>query len=340
MRFQDPATKINLIGFPLFRVNVHALSVRFCVRSNLPGWYFVFFPSAQPHKHTTQWTTYGLRAKISTGWSGVWSVKCAVWSVKCGVCGVRSGQCQVCSVQHGDPLMPAPFTVGQRAALQTVHSNLQHRETLYAFLDDVYMVLPPHRVRPVHDLLQHHLFHQARIQLNAGKKLVSGIKQTKPPDIQTLGLDVWVGGNEISPHEQELLVLGALTHTNSSFSTPGTNTTSCSSAYQAFKTCRPRGCFSCSAQTRVATTISACPPNITAVFFTGHDMAVAACLPDPSWRQHPCQPLHSPSPTSLSTRGARLGFGNHSATFRLLGFVGRRRPGVTTTSTGGIRTDT
>lgn len=82
------------------------------------------------------------------------------------------------------------------------------------------------------------------------------------------------------------------------------------------------------------------PPNITAVFFTGHDMAVAACLPDPSWRQHQCQPLHSPSPTSLSTRGARLGFGNHSATFRLLGFVGRRRSGVTTTSTGGIRTDT
>ena len=45
-------------------------------------------------------------------------------------------------------------------------------------------------------------------------------------------------------------------------------------------------------------------------------------------------------PPPSQPRGARLGFGNHSSTFRILGFMGRRHPGVTTTSTGSIRTDT
>ena len=59
--------------------------------------------------------------------------------------------------EQGDPFMPALYSLGQRAALQTLHSNLGPGETLFAFLDDVYVVLPPHRVRPVYDLLQHHL---------------------------------------------------------------------------------------------------------------------------------------------------------------------------------------
>ncbi|CAK8990588.1 Retrotransposable element SLACS 132 kDa protein (ORF2) [Includes: Reverse transcriptase] [Durusdinium trenchii] len=58
--------------------------------------------------------------------------------------------------EQGDPLMPALFSLGQRTALQTVHSNLEPGETLFAFLDDVYVVLPPHRVRPVYDLPRCH----------------------------------------------------------------------------------------------------------------------------------------------------------------------------------------
>lgn len=65
--------------------------------------------------------------------------------------------------EQGDPLMPA---------LQTLHSNFQQGKTLLAFLDDVYVLLPPHRVRPIYDLLQHHVFHQAHIQRNAGKTRV------------------------------------------------------------------------------------------------------------------------------------------------------------------------
>eukprot|EP00435_Cladocopium_sp_Y103_P059674 s180_g21.t1 len=44
----------------------------------------------------------------------------------------------------------------QKAALQAVQQQLQPGETLFAFLDYVYTIMPPARVRPVYDLLAHH----------------------------------------------------------------------------------------------------------------------------------------------------------------------------------------
>ena len=111
--------------------------------------------------------------------------------------------------EQGDPLMPALFSLGQRTALQTVHSNLEPGETLFAFLDDVYVVLLPHRVRPVYDLLQHHLFNQAHIQLNAGKTRVWNQAGQPPPNIQALGPDVWACSSDTLSQEQGLMVLGA-----------------------------------------------------------------------------------------------------------------------------------
>ena len=49
--------------------------------------------------------------------------------------------------EQGDPLMPALFSLGQRGALEAVQANLEEGETLFALLDDVYAVSPPHRVR-------------------------------------------------------------------------------------------------------------------------------------------------------------------------------------------------
>lgn len=74
--------------------------------------------------------------------------------------------------EQGDPLMPVLFSLAQQPALQAVQTRLQPGESLYAFLDDVYAVAPPHRVRPIYDLLEHHLFAEARIRLNSGKTRV------------------------------------------------------------------------------------------------------------------------------------------------------------------------
>ena len=104
---------------------------------------------------------------------------------------------------HAGLVLPGP-----KSSSSNVYSNLEPGETLFAFLDDVYVVLPPHRVRPVYDLLQHHLFNQARIQLNAGKTRVWNQAGQPPPNIQALGPDVWVGSGDTSSHEQGLMVLG------------------------------------------------------------------------------------------------------------------------------------
>ena len=66
--------------------------------------------------------------------------------------------------EQGDPLMPALFSLGQRAALQRAQQELQEGEHLFAFLDDVYVLSQPARIRPIYDLLAHHLHAHARIR--------------------------------------------------------------------------------------------------------------------------------------------------------------------------------
>ena len=111
--------------------------------------------------------------------------------------------------EQGDPLMPVLFSLAQQPALQAVQTRLQPGESLYAFLDDVYAVAPPHRVRPIYDLLEHHLFAEARIRLNSGKTRVWNQGGRQPPHISSLGEGVWVG-DHVAPAEQRgITVLGA-----------------------------------------------------------------------------------------------------------------------------------
>ena len=111
--------------------------------------------------------------------------------------------------EQGDPLMPALFALGQRPALREVQRHLAPNEYLMAFLDDIYVAVPPHRVRPVYDLLATHLHHHARIHLNQGKTRVWNAAGAKPANITSLGPDVWVGNANLPATHQGLTVLGA-----------------------------------------------------------------------------------------------------------------------------------
>ena len=110
--------------------------------------------------------------------------------------------------EQGDPLMLALFSLGQKAALQAVQQQLQPGEALYAFLDDVYTIVSPARVRPVFDLLSHHLFHSAHIQLNTGKTRVWNAAGLRPANLEGLGDNVWVGNQNLPTTEEGLMVLG------------------------------------------------------------------------------------------------------------------------------------
>ena len=71
--------------------------------------------------------------------------------------------------EQGDPLMPLLFSVGIQGALEEVSTLLLAGEQLCAFLDDVYIVCQPGRVRYLYDRLGEALLRVAGIRLHQGE---------------------------------------------------------------------------------------------------------------------------------------------------------------------------
>ena len=167
--------------------------------------------------------------------------------------------------EQGDPLMPALFSLGQRAALHTVQEELQDGESLFAFLDDIYVLVPPNRVRPVYDLLSHHLFTSAHIRLNAGKARVWNANGVPPPGIAPLGHNVWVGNQALPAEEQGLMILGtpvgSSQYQQHQLAHPRTQHDQLFSASRSWRTRRLHGCCSCIAPAPAATTNFGCCPQ-------------------------------------------------------------------------------
>ena len=59
--------------------------------------------------------------------------------------------------EQGDPLMPLLFSLGQHSALLAINAKLKEGESLIAFLDDLYVLCSPRRVREVHKVIQDEL---------------------------------------------------------------------------------------------------------------------------------------------------------------------------------------
>ena len=71
--------------------------------------------------------------------------------------------------EQGDPMMPLLFLVGIQGALEEVADAMRPDEQICAFLDDVYIVCQPERVRVLFDLLAELLFRVVGIWLHDGK---------------------------------------------------------------------------------------------------------------------------------------------------------------------------
>ena len=93
--------------------------------------------------------------------------------------------------EQGDPLMPLLFSIGIQGALEEVSTLLVAGEQLCAFLDDVYIVCQPCRVRFLYDRLGEALLRVAGIRLHQGKTRVWNKSQLQPPNVEELGPDVW-----------------------------------------------------------------------------------------------------------------------------------------------------
>ena len=93
-------------------------------------------------------------------------------------------------------------------APQAIQSQLKPNELLLAYLDDLYAVVQPDRVRAVYDLMAHEFFQHAHIQLNSGKTRVWNASGATPPGLEPLGPEVWAGSQHLLPQEQGLTILG------------------------------------------------------------------------------------------------------------------------------------
>ena len=105
--------------------------------------------------------------------------------------GVRHTIRQAEGGEQGDPLMPLLFSLGIHDSLVEVHRNMQPGEHLLAFLDDVRVVSPPGRTRPMYNVLDEKLEAGAGIRLHAGKTRVWNRASMCPPNVVDLGAEVW-----------------------------------------------------------------------------------------------------------------------------------------------------
>ena len=96
-----------------------------------------------------------------------------------------------------DPLMPVLFSIGIQGALEDVADVMRPDEQICAFLDDVYIVCQPERVRVLHDRLAESLIRVAGIHLHEGKTRVWNASGTVPDNVVELGRGITVLGTPI-----------------------------------------------------------------------------------------------------------------------------------------------
>ena len=110
--------------------------------------------------------------------------------------------------EQGDPLMPALFSVGLHTALQHIHSHLHPGEMVFAYLDDVYVLCEPNRVRDVFCLVRTSLAELVGIQVHFGKTRCWNAAGAEPPEVQALGEHARVGGDDAPSDSRGIKVLG------------------------------------------------------------------------------------------------------------------------------------
>ena len=98
--------------------------------------------------------------------------------------------------EQGDALMPFLFSIGIPGALEEVANVMRPDEQICAFLDDVYIVCQPERVRVLYDWLAESLIRVAGIHLHEGKTRVwiasgtDNVEELGPDVLQPRGITV------------------------------------------------------------------------------------------------------------------------------------------------------
>ena len=86
--------------------------------------------------------------------------------------------------------MPALFALGLHDTLARVKEQMLSGEHLFAYLDDIYILCKPARVKTLYDTLKTALKEDTGLDLNEGKTRVYNKAGTEPPGVREPGPDV------------------------------------------------------------------------------------------------------------------------------------------------------
>ena len=99
--------------------------------------------------------------------------------------------------EQGGPLDALLFSLGLHDSLLAVRNRMRREDSLFAFLDDVYVVSLPDRTREVYNLLEEQLLVGAGIQLHTGKTRAWNRGGLRPTELEDLG------GGSVEPRRHQ-----------------------------------------------------------------------------------------------------------------------------------------
>ena len=114
--------------------------------------------------------------------------------------------------------MPLLFCLSLHKALVAANARLQEGESLFVFLDDIYVTCAPDRVLAVHQILQQEIQNHCCISVHHGKTQIWNRGGQHPFRCESLTtaaqtIDpnsvVWRGDTQLAPHQQGIIVLGS-----------------------------------------------------------------------------------------------------------------------------------
>ena len=71
--------------------------------------------------------------------------------------------------EQGDPLMPILFSLGIHDVPEEINRSLSSNELIFAYLDDIYVIAKPGRLRAIYELLAGALEQRTSIRANVSK---------------------------------------------------------------------------------------------------------------------------------------------------------------------------
>ena len=91
--------------------------------------------------------------------------------------------------------MPTLYALGQHKALVEIQRHLRQDESIFAYLDDIYVLCEPDRVYDLFLVVRKTLETYAGVKTNLGKTKIWNAAGIPPPNVHEIDAHAWVGAD-------------------------------------------------------------------------------------------------------------------------------------------------